>query len=199
MKKIINTIKTRKLLLTLFITVIVFTLLGMLFPAIISKENQKLVHNSLYNFFLTISNGKLNYQNALFTSLTNNIILDGLIWSLGISIIGIPIIIFALMSRSFILGFSLTSVITTYGFKGVILAIIYIIPHIINLFITFIVSYYAVSFSLMLFNNLFRKKEYNRREIVKRYLKILAVSLIMLIFSSIIEVYVVPNILKLCI
>ena len=81
--------------------------------------------------------------------------------------------------------------------KRVILTLIYIIPHIMNLFITILLSYYSIHFSIMLFNLLFRKQEYSKKRIVNRYIKILIFSTIAYITSSVIEVYVVPKILSL--
>lgn len=196
MKKMIAKVKTKKILVISLILIIISFILGILFPAILSIENKDLINTSLDSFFSSISKNKLNYVNALFSSLTNNIVINILIWLLGISIIGIPIIIVILIIKSFILGFSFSSIIMTYSFKGIILAFIYIIPLIINLFITLIVCYYAISFSIMLFNYLFRKKEYSRRVIVARYLKILGSSMVILILSSLVEVFLIPNILK---
>lgn len=196
MKKIIAKFKTKRLLVVLFLIIIISFLLGILFPAVLSDVNKKLVQSSLDNFFLSISKGRLNYVGALISSLSNNIIIDLFIWLLGISIIGIPIIIFVLIFRSFLLGFSFSSLLMSYGFKGIILSLIYIIPAAINLFFSLILCYYAISFSIMLFNYLFRKKDYSRRVIVTRYIKIFLVCSLCFVVSSLIEVFVIPNILK---
>lgn len=69
-------------------------------------------------------------------------------------------------------------------------------PHIINLFINFILVYYSISFSILLWNYLFRKKEYNSKVIIKRYIKLLFISTVCLIISSIIEVFFIPFIIQ---
>lgn len=197
MKELFNKLKSKKLLTTLLVIIIISFIIGLLFISIISKSNQELIKKTLDNFFIGIKNSELNYQHALISSLTSNLLINFLIWILGISIIGIPVVILILISKSFILGFSISSIIYNYSFKGIPYTIIYIIPHIINLFIILVLGYYSIKFSLMLFNLLFRKKDYSKKIIVKRYIKLLIYSTIFFITSSVMEVYIVPNILKL--
>ena len=197
MKEKIKKVKLRKIPLLILIITTIFLILGILFLAIISKSNKELVTETLNNFFKNISAKKFNTNIALFNSLSNNMIVNITIWLLGISIIGIPIILLILSTKSFILGFSISSIIYNYGIKGIILTLIYIVPHIMNLFITILLSYYSIHFSIMLFNLLFRKQEYSKKRIVNRYIKILIFSTIAYITSSVIEVYVVPKILSL--
>lgn len=197
MKKIINKLKDKKQFILIFVICIVAFIIGVLLPSILNEENRKIIETSLNSFFDTIKNNQLKTNELLFKTLTSNIIIDLILWLLGISIIGIPIVIILLGYKSLSLGFTISSIISTYKLNGVIKVLIYIVPNIINLFIFFVISYYSISFSLMLFNYLFRKKEYNKRIIVNRYLKLLVISIIILIFSSVIETYVVPKLFSL--
>lgn len=197
MKKIIKKLKDKKQFIIIFVICVVAFIIGVLLPSILNEENRKIIQTSLNSFFDTIKNNQLKTNELLFKTLTSNIIIDLILWLLGISIIGIPIVIVLLGYKSLSLGFTISSIISTYKLNGVIKALIYIVPNIINLFIFFVISYYSISFSLMLFNYLFRKKEYNKRVIVNRYLKLLVISIIILIFSSVIETYVVPKLFSL--
>ena len=197
MKKIIKKLKDKKQFIIIFVICIVAFIIGVLLPSILNEENRKIIQTSLNSFFDTIKNNQLKTNELLFKTLTSNIIIDLILWLLGISIIGIPIVIILLGYKSLSLGFTISSIMSTYKLNGVIKALIYIVPNIINLFIFFVISYYSISFSLMLFNYLFRKKEYNKRIIVNRYLKLLVISIIILIFSSVIETYVVPKLFSL--
>lgn len=197
MKKTINKLKDKKQFILIFLICVVAFIIGVLLPSILNEENRKIIQTSLNSFFDTIKNNQLKTSELLFKTLTSNIIIDLILWLLGISIIGIPIVIILLGYKSLSLGFTISSIISTYKLNGVIKVLIYIIPNIINLFIFFVISYYSISFSLMLFNYLFRKKEYNKRIIVNRYLKLLVISIIILIFSSVIETYVVPKLFSL--
>lgn len=192
----IDWIKKRKLLVVLlFIIVISFTI-GSLFISILSDGNQVLVKESIISYFNGIKTGEFTYLKSLYSILSSNLILALFIWIMGISIIGVLLVVLLLIYESFITGFSLVSIIYTYGFKGILSCFIYMIPEVINLFVLFVLSYYSISFSILLFNYLFRKKDFNRKIIVFRYLKFLIISLGILIVSSFISVFVIPNILK---
>ncbi len=196
MKQLIAKIKTRKLFSLMTLITFVSFILGILLISILSKENKELVTNSVTSFFNAIKANDLNYNSILVKCLTNNLLLNIIIWLLGISIIGIPIVIIILILKSFVLSFTLTSIIYTYKIKGIIGAIVYIIPHVINLFTTYILVYYSISFSLSLFSYLFQKKEINRKVLVTRYLKILLISIIAFIVTALIETYIIPFLIR---
>lgn len=197
MKQLIAKIKARKILSIMTIITIISLILGTLFISILSKDNKELITSNVIDFFTAIKSNNLNYNQILVKSLTNNLLLNIIIWLLGISIIGIPIVITLLFIKSFILSFTFTSIIYTYKYKGIISAIIYVIPHIINLLLSFVLIYYSITFSKSLFNYLFKKKECNRKELVNRYLKLLVISTFLFIISSIIETYIIPILIRL--
>lgn len=184
-----------KLLLRLIIGVLLAIFLGIFYIAIISKTNKLMIKDNLKTYFLSLN--KLNYYKGIISCLFSNILTIFAIWILGISIIGIPIIVITLLFKSFSLGFTFTSFIYFYKFKGILLGLIYIIPLIINLFLCFYISYYAIIFSINLNRMLFLKKQVNFKFVMKRYIKILIFTLIFIIISSCLEIYVIPNILKL--
>lgn len=197
MKQLIAKIKARKILSIMTIITIISLILGTLFISILSKDNKELITSNVIDFFTAIKSNNLNYNQILVKSLTNNLLLNIIIWLLGISIIGIPIVIVLLFIKSFILSFTFTSIIYTYKYKGIISAIIYVIPHIINLLLSFVLIYYSITFSKSLFNYLFKKKECNRKKLVNRYLKLLTISTFLFIISSIIETYIIPILIRL--
>ena len=188
-------ISKNKLLLFLIIITIISILLGIFFIAVISNDNQELIKSTINSYFLDINENKIKYFKNLWSILTSNLFLILFIWIMGISIIGIIISLILLIYKSFLIGFSFTSILYTYGFKGLISGIIYIFPEIINLFIVFILTYYSISFSILIFNYLFKKKEYNRI-FVRRYLKLLVISSLIIIFSTLISTFVIPNLLR---
>lgn len=192
----VGKIKKNKLLLWLVIITVISFILGCLFIAILSKDNQELVKTSINSYFSGIKEGNFQYLKSLYSVLTSNLFFNLFIWIMGISIIGIFIGILMLIYKSFIVGFSFTSILYTYGYKGIIMGVIYIIPEVINLFLVFVVSYYSIRFSTLLFNYLFKKKDYNRLVVIKRYIKILLVVGFLIIINSVIIVFLIPNLLK---
>ena len=184
-----------KLLFTILIITVIAIILGIMYMGIISNDNKNLIEKTINSFFKRLN--KINYTKGFINSLTTNLIYIVFIWLLGISIIGIPLIILMLIIKSFILGFSISSILYFYKFKGILIAIIYIIPLIINLFSIIYISYYAITFSKNLNKLLFLKKDISFKNIMKKYSKILITSLIISTISSVIEIYLVPSILKL--
>ena len=197
MKELLKKIKTKKLFILVFAITLLCFLAGILLISMLSKSNKELIINSLNNFYTSLKENKISSTNLLYKTMTSNLILNIIIWVLGISIIGIPIVIFILGFKSLSLGFTISSLIYTYKFNGLLKAIIYLIPNIINIFIVFVLVYYSISFSINLFNYLFRKIEFNKRVIVKRYLKILIVAILLSILTSVTESFILPKLFNL--
>lgn len=193
MKELLKKLKTKKVFIIIFIVTLLAFIIGILLVSIESKDNKELITTSLTTFFNNIKENKLNTQTLLYKSITNNLIINIIVWLLGISIIGLPIVLIILVFKSLTIGFTISSILYTYKLNGLIKVIIYIIPNIINLFVLFVLTYYSINFSLMLFNYLFRKKEYNKKLIVNRYLKLLILSLLISILTSVIETFIVPK------
>ena len=195
MKNILKNIKENKLFTILLIITILSILLGILFPAILTTDNKELIKTSITDYFTAIDNNKIEYIKSLITILSNNIFVIISIWLLGISIIGIIIIIIEVFIKGFIVGFSFTSILVTYGIKGILIGIIYTISNILSLLVTFLLSYYAISFSIMIYKTIFKKKNYPKEIIVKRYIKIGLLALLSSIVISLIEVFIIPKVL----
>ena len=195
MKNILKNIKENKLFTILLIITILSILLGILFPAILTTNNKELIKTSITDYFTAIDNNKIEYIKSLITILSNNIFVTISIWLLGISIIGIIIIIIEVFIKGFIVGFSFTSILVTYGIKGILIGIIYTISNILSLLVTFLLSYYAISFSIMIYKTIFKKKNYPKEIIVKRYIKIGLLALLSSIVISLIEVFIIPKVL----
>ena len=193
MKKV-HIAKNKLLIKLLFISV--FSILfGIFYMAIISKHNKEAVEESLKLFFESIN--KLNYQKAITNCLCSNIFYLVAVWLLGISIIGIPFIVLILILKSFILGFSISSILYFYKLKGILIALIYMIPLVLNLLIILFLGYYGILFSKNLIRLLFLKKEVRFKNIMRRYSRIFLFCLGMIVISGILEIYVVPSLLKL--
>ena len=188
MKELLTKLKQNKLLFTLTIIMTISTILGILFPAIISKDN-KLLITSIKKFMTAIDNNNINYLTAFLSSITNNSLITIILWILGLSLIGVPIILLILFFKGFITGFSLSSILITYGIKGLMKAFIYTLPNIINLLGTFLLSYYAI------YKSIFKKENRSWHPFIKRYTKIGIFFLGFAVFISIIESYLIPKIL----
>lgn len=188
----------KKIYIFLIIVMSIGIILGIVYAIILNKADHALVTNSLDSFFTSIKNNEIDYKSALINSLIGNISFVTFIFLLGISIIGIPLIIFTLASSAFIFGFSLSSIIYTYHLNGILKAITYLFPHqIITLLMSLFLGFYALYFGIKLFKYLFRGIDINLRSSMKRYLQVYITVLLIFIFCSFIEVFLAPALIKL--
>lgn len=168
---------------------------GCLFILIISKTDQESIKNYLNSFIENIKN--LNYFEIFKNTMINNLLFIIVIWLLGMSVIGVPFNVFYYFFKGFVLGFTCVSFILTYRLKGCIFSLIYIVPHnIFNIFVFTILVYYSLNFSILLIYSIFKKKSINFKIIFNKYIKILLITLIGIVVSSIYEAFILPNIMK---
>ncbi len=179
-------------------TIILGIISGSIFIVILSKEDQTLVINQIQGFFTSINNNSLNSGLAFKNSLIVNFTFIAILWILGMSMLGIIINIFFTYIKGFVLGFSISAIIYTYGAKGIIGSLIYVFPtSLINLLITIILSVYSIMFTTMLFRQIFLKKNLNSRLFFKKYFIILCITSGLAIISAISEAFILPSLLKL--
>ena len=191
--------KLKKKYMFLLIIVVIGIVMGVIFSNILNMEDSKLVYSKITTYFQNIKDDiPINYLENLFTSLKNNLLYLVVIWILGLGVIGLLFNNFILFFKSFIFGFSIGSIINIYLYQGLVLSFFYVFPSlIINLIILMIMTFYANDFSLKIFNVLFRKKEFKFTPIMIRYTKILGIFTCIMIFSSLIETFIMPFFLKL--
>ena len=188
----------KKIYIFLIIVMLIGLILGIIYAVILNKSDHAIVTTSLDSFFTSIKNNDIDYKSALINSLVGNISFVTFIFLLGISIIGIPLIIFSLASSAFIFGFSLSSIIYTYHFNGILKAITYLFPHqLITLLMSLFLGFYALYFGIKLFKYLFRGIDINLRSSMKRYLQVYITVLLIFILCSFIEVFLSPALIKL--
>lgn len=177
---------------------IIAVIAGAFYITILNKADHTLIKTSVNDFFNSIQNNKFNYIPTLKNAVFANIGFVILIWLLGISVIGIPIIIFLFFSKAFTLGFSISSIIFNYKLKGTLLSFVYVFPHhIINIYIYVILIAYSISLSLKIIDSIIKRKTIDFKIIMNKYLYILIVSTIVVILTTILEVFLVPSLTKL--
>src|SRR5574344_2531769 len=100
-------LKKNKILLFLLIISLIAFLFGCFFITILNNSDQELIREYIGKFLTDIYDNKINYIETLKTSLASNIFLVVIVWLLGLSVIGIPIILFIYFFKAFTLGFSI--------------------------------------------------------------------------------------------
>ena len=183
----------KRLLIFLLILMIVGIISGSVLVCIINNSDKLIIKDYLSKFINDISTNSINYTLALKSNLFNYLGYIIVIWLLGMSVIGLPITLTMYFIKSFILGFSIGSIIFSYGFKGILFALIYIFPsQIIYIIVLTILMIYSISFSLRLIETLFKKKTTNFRIVMNKYLVILVIAIICGILTTLYDTYLMP-------
>lgn len=172
---------------------------GIIFIFFTSNDNKTNIIKNVTDFFNTVkASTGINYGKSLLNTLLINVLYVFLIWILGISLIGFPVIIGILFFKSFIIGLSISSIIASYGFKGLLGAFLYIFPHNVILIILYLLlGFYSISFCYKLFSHLFLKRTINFNYGMNKYIKILLISIFLSIMVSFYQVYISTYFLKL--
>lgn len=193
MKKIIDRIfNVDKKTFVFLVTISVIGILtGSLYMIVLSAKDKIIIKESLSNFITDLNS--INLTNNFKNNIIINIGYVLLIWLLGISIICLPIIIFIIFLKSFIVSFSFTSFIVNYKAKGIIYALLYNFPHnIINLLIFIYIGTYSLKLSIALVNSIISKKNINFRNIMNKYLMVLIISLLSVTIMTLYESFIMP-------
>ena len=186
-----------------YVIVTIILLIGVIIGVIFinnSTENQiSEIQNYINNFTQSLKGDyDINKQELLKNSLTENIKLTVCMWLIGSTVVGIPIVLGIVLYRGFCIGYTASSLIAVLGLKkgvifiltAILLQNIIFIPVLISLTVSGIKLYKSIMKD--------RRKENIKIEIVRHTIFSLILFL-MLIISTLIEVYVSSNLLKMSI
>ena len=196
-KLIIPNTRTNIIAFSIFIIGIIT---GSIFIMVINTNDKSLIVEHITKFFSNVNSSDYSYLDSLKNMLSLNYFYVIVIWVLGLSILGILVNIFLTYLKGFIIGFTTSSLIITYGFKSILAVILYIIPHtLINSLVIIVLTIYSITFSRYLLIQIFQKKDMKTKNFMKKYLIILLIAVALTLVSSISEVYLFPFLLKLII
>lgn len=182
------------------ITVMLLGILsGSIFLMMLSDSDKSSVVLQIQTFFQNIHQGNIDNGLALKNSLVINYLFIGIIWVLGFSMIGIFINIFLTYIKGFLVGFSISSIFLTFGYKGIPASLLYsLLSQILNIIIVVVLSIYSIMFSYHLVKIITSKKG-NNKLMLRKYFTIFMISIMISFVSSLLEVYLFPNVLKIMI
>lgn len=205
MKKIIKylneTIKKEKnILIFILITFFLGLILGSLFINFITEDDKKLLIEQLELFLSNVKNLKKDvFGIKVFSGeILNNGFQLFIIFVLGISMIGLPVVIIIMFFKGFMLGTTLATIILKYQFKGIIGSFLYVFPcYIFNIIIYIFISFFAVHASIKFLKALFKKDNLNFKSFFGRYLLSFIISMFLMIIVCLLDAYLTPGLLKL--
>jgi stage II sporulation protein M len=188
---------------SIFLFIVVLFLMGVIFGAIVVNSMSITQKEDLFyylsQFFGQVSDGKVTEDNDLFLqSFLHNSKFIGLIWVLGISIIGLPVILILLFIKGMVVGFTVGFLVSQMGWNGFMLAFVSILPQNLIIIPVFILmAAFSVIFSMRMIKQQFMKK-YGQPilPLFKGYIFSLMVAVIFISAASGIEAYLSPWLMK---
>ncbi|KZZ86148.1 MULTISPECIES: stage II sporulation protein M [Bacillaceae] len=190
---------------SIYLFVCVLFMMGVIFGAIIVNSMTFTQKEDLFfylsRFFGQVTDGKVADSTEMFQqSFMHNIKYLGLIWILGISIIGLPIILIMLFLKGMVVGFTVGFLVNQMGWNGFVLSFVSILPQNILIIPAFIVlSAAAISFSLKLAMYLLNKKRNlldSPLQSFSKYAAVFAGIMVMIAGASVLEAFASPELMK---
>lgn len=173
---------------------------GAIFVNIIGFNDKNLVLDKIKLFINNINDGSINTVTFFKNSISTNLLYVIIIWVLGLTMVGILFNIFILFIKGFIFSFSIASFILTYGYKGIILSLLYLLfGQFLNIVVILMVSIYSIMISTSLLKLIFKDDNISIRKQLKNYFIILLIAIIISIISSLFETFLLPSFIKLLI
>ena len=185
MKKIIN----KKFNLPVIATFLIGIVFGIIFLFFISEVDKLIIKSEIEEYMSLISNSS-NTLNSILNSFKNNVLYLTIIWVSSITIIFTPIVFFVIFYKGFLTGFLMSSFIMIFGIKGFIYSLIFTFPHeIINIIVFILFSIIMVSISYKIMKSVYKNDTINLRIFCKKVFILYIAFILVLLISSILEIY----------
>ncbi|WP_150270852.1 stage II sporulation protein M [Paenibacillus tepidiphilus] len=140
----------------LYIFVAVLFLVGVVFGALIvsalTLDQQQELGDYLGNFFVTVDQQGLPAAPDTYWSIAAlNLKWIGLIWILGLSVIGLPGILILDFLKGVLIGFTVGTLVSEFSWHGMLFALVSVAPHnLILIPVLLVSSAAAIAFSLLM-------------------------------------------------
>lgn len=186
--------------MSLYIFTIILFIMGIvlgsyLIYSLSGSQKQEILTN-LNMFFSGINNLELNIDVVFKEILFSNIKYLLIIWFLGLSIVGMPLIFVLIYLKGVIVGFTVSFFIFEMNLRGFTLAVIAIIPqNLIIVPVLIIAGVCGVRFSLSLVQSR-KNKNFSYLESFKIYSIITIGLALMLVIATALEVFVSPYLIR---
>ena len=154
--------------------------------------------NYLMNFIDPSNTNGISYKLIFIQAIKNNLPVIIFLWFLGLTIVGLPIIIIIDLLKGFTVGFTFSFMISGLGKAGVGIAILGVLPqNLIYIPCIVFASVVSMEFSIMLLKDKFNKQWTSSISSRIIYYSVIFLIIIILLFIGIIiESYIAPYFVK---
>lgn len=192
----------RRRAVTYFFVIIIFVM-GSVFGAYavkaLSPQQRSELVEYVQSFFQSFDQERRpDGPRAIRQSVIDNIVKTvGLMWVLGLSVLGVPFILVIIFLRGFVLGFTVGFMVKEMVLKGMALAVVSVVPH--NLLVVpaiVLAGGASVSFSLAAFRTLLGRRDINVLHQFLGTTLLAALACGLLVVAVLVEAYVTPALIE---
>lgn len=189
---------------SLYTFMAVLFLMGVIFGAImvnsLSGHQKDDLFYYLNQFFGQVGEGDMvPSEELLKLSFFHNVKMAGLIWVLGISIIGFPLVFLLIFLKGVVVGFSIGFLVSQMGWNGLLLSFVSLLPqNLIMIPVLIFISVSSIAFSIKLIRKIFIRQTVHFQiipEFAKYAMAYIGVIAFITIAASI-EAYISPGLMK---
>ncbi|TCS93474.1 stage II sporulation protein M [Hazenella coriacea] len=187
---------------TIYLFITVLFMVGVVFGAVIVNtldlEQKEGLLNYLGYFFSGLEQDSIADPEAAFQhAIGDHLKTVGLMWILGISVIGIPLLLIFIFLKGLVIGFTVGFLVSQLSWKGLWFAFVAVVPqNLLVIPVMIIVAVAGIDFSLSLVRN---RIIHHRGSIYPQFVSfsilITGMAVVMLI-SSLFEAYISPSLMK---
>ena len=191
-------IKNKWQILIVFASLFAGIMLGSFFSVKMSDEKSEATAKYIQNFISSYGLQSTDKGEIFKFSLYSNIKLVIFLWISGLWVGLIPFGIIQVGLKGYKIGFSTTIFVKILGIKGILLAILSILPQLLFMLpVVIIYSVFNIDFALFLKNAKYQRLSVNiKNRLYVRNLIFFVGAVVMSIISGLVDAYIVPPILK---
>lgn len=188
--------------MSLYIFVSITLLMGIIFGALLvnalAYQQNEEISNFLGSFLHMISQGGQGEEvSYLKQSLFSHLKWLLLIWILGLSVIGLPIILILNFLKGVLVGFTVGYLVSDMSWHGLLFALVAVAPQNLIIIPAFIIcSVAAMSFSIYVVKHRFVQRNGEVKPQLLEYTYITIAFMLLTGLSSVFEAYVTPHLLE---
>jgi stage II sporulation protein M len=186
-----------------YLFVFVLFVMGIIFGAVIvnalSLSQKQDLAAYMGTFFNGLDQNSITAPKEAFQqSLGNHLKFIGLIWLLGLSVIGLPLILIFIFLKGVLIGFTVGFLVSEMAWQGALFSLVSVVPQNLLIIPAFIITgVAAISFSLLLVRNYFSQRRGGSIwHFLGSYTWVVMLMTGVLFLASLFEAYVSPVLMR---
>lgn len=183
------------LLLIIFVAGIIF---GSFSVNMLTGEQINDLLSFINGFFANVKNINADSSTIFYISVSNNLKTAIALCLLGLTVIGLPLILALIFFRGFILGFTIGFFIGELGTKGFLFSLLTIMPQNIIIVPSILsIGVAGATFSMAILRSRIKHYSENYSQLLASYLLLNLIFCVLLVLAGLIEGYISPIFIKL--